>query len=341
MGFFFWFLCIFLFVALVLLLFPFYFKIDFEIGERGCWAHFFFFKKKFYSVEKKWGKSKSEGESETDKEDLDDDACMPSYVDTAPVKPSAPVVASQPAKEPVTVSVEASAPGSQTEKEDKASSLEKRDVEDVVAAESKPDSAKEKNEIAKADAPKVETLKSENKIAPVVTSTPVSPASDTAAETATVKEKPEKRKLTERELWTILLTPDLDEKAFNYVKKLLGVILRLLRVKFVDCFVEGIRMEYDHMGYGTALNGVLKSFPYIGAWDFRMDWCRNAELRAAGTIRASVNLNRVLGLVLVALYYSGILGTCFWFRRKKVLKTGELPELGFVRKKILDLILEE
>ena len=54
MGFLSWLFCAILVVALVLLLFPFSFRIDFEAGERGVRALFFFFKKKVYEYEKKW-----------------------------------------------------------------------------------------------------------------------------------------------------------------------------------------------------------------------------------------------------------------------------------------------
>ena len=54
MGFLSWLFCAILVVALVLLLFPFSFRIDFEAGERGVRALFFFFKKKIYEYEKKW-----------------------------------------------------------------------------------------------------------------------------------------------------------------------------------------------------------------------------------------------------------------------------------------------
>lgn len=339
MGFLFWFLCIFLIVALVLLLFPFYFKIDFEIGERGCWAHFFFFKKKIYSIKKKWGKSEvCEEEMDLDEGDSDEgDFGEPAFVDTTSVtskkepakfedkaveKSSSPVVANS------------SASVGSTEKSDSTHESGNPGID--AAKEEAPKATEipkpvEKNAVEKK--PEKENSAEKNSKSPVV-------ESKTSA-SVSVKEKTPKRKLTERELWTILLTPDLDVRAFRYVKKLLGVVLRLFRVKFRNCFVEGIRLDYDHMGYGAALNGFLKSFPYIGAWDFRMDWCHEADLRAAGTIHASVNLNRVFGLLLIALYYSGVLGLCFWFRRKKVLKTGELPELGFIRKKILDFILEE
>ena len=46
MGFFSWLFCLILVVALVLLLFPFSVLIEFEAGERGARALFYFFKKK-------------------------------------------------------------------------------------------------------------------------------------------------------------------------------------------------------------------------------------------------------------------------------------------------------
>jgi hypothetical protein len=60
MGFLFWLFCSILVVALVLLLFPFSVLIEFEAGERGARALFFFFKKKIYEYEKKWGKGLDE-----------------------------------------------------------------------------------------------------------------------------------------------------------------------------------------------------------------------------------------------------------------------------------------
>ena len=95
------------------------------------------------------------------------------------------------------------------------------------------------------------------------------------------------------------------------------------------------------MGYAAALNGVLKSYPYIGAWDFRMDWTRDHELHAEGHMRASINVCRVLGLIITTLFYGGIVAFTFWRRRAKILKTGELPELGFVRNKIVKMMSED
>ena len=66
MGFLSWLFCAILVVALVLLLFPFSFRIDFEAGERGVRALFFFFKKKIYEYEKKWGMESRKSEVGSD-----------------------------------------------------------------------------------------------------------------------------------------------------------------------------------------------------------------------------------------------------------------------------------
>ena len=151
-----------------------------------------------------------------------------------------------------------------------------------------------------------------------------------------------KRSLTDREFWTLLLTPEFDTRAWWAVRHALSALFRLFRIRFIDCFVEGIRLqEYENMGYAAALNGFLKSFPYIGAWDFRMDWTRDHELKMDGHMRASVNLCRTLGLILAILFYGGIVAFTFWRRRARILKTGELPELGFVRNKIVKMMSED
>ena len=155
-------------------------------------------------------------------------------------------------------------------------------------------------------------------------------------------EKEEKRSLTDQEFWTLLLTPEFDTRAWWAVRHALSALFKLFRIRFVDCFVEGIRFqEYENMGYAAALNGILKSFPYIGAWDFRMDWTRDHEPKAEGHVRASLNLCRVLGLIVAILFYGGIVAFTFWRRRAKILKTGELPELGFVRNKIVKMMSED
>ena len=156
------------------------------------------------------------------------------------------------------------------------------------------------------------------------------------------EEEPEKRSLTDQEFWTLLLTPEFDTRAWWAVRHALSALFRLFRIRFIDCFVEGIRLqEYENMGYAAALNGFLKSFPYIGAWDFRMDWTRDHELKMNGHMRASVNLCRTLGLILAILFYGGIVAFTFWRRRARILKMGELPELGFVRNKIVKMMSED
>lgn len=154
-------------------------------------------------------------------------------------------------------------------------------------------------------------------------------------------ESKEKRSLTDKEFWTLLLTPEFDSRAWWSVRRWMSALFRLFRVRFVDCFVEGFRMEYHHMGYAAALNGFLKSYPYIGDWDFRMDWTRDHDPRIEGHIRISVNLCRILGLSIATLFYGGIVAWSFWRRRSHILKTGELPELGFIRSKIVKMMMED
>ena len=154
-------------------------------------------------------------------------------------------------------------------------------------------------------------------------------------------ESKEKRSLTDKEFWTLLLTPEFDSRAWWSVRRWMSALFRLFHVRFVDCFVEGFRMEYHHMGYAAALNGFLKSYPYIGNWDFRMDWTRDHDPRIEGHVRISVNLCRLLGLSIATLFYGGIVAWSFWRRRSHILKTGELPELGFIRSKIVKMMMED
>ncbi len=325
-GFLFWLAILVCVVALVLLFFPFRFKIEFEAGELGCRALFFFFSKKLWTGEKQWGKKKKDAgddasgkdrvdylDGDSSDKDVDDAAsenAEPEFVATAPVKPvekmAAPVESVTPAENATPA---------------KDVSAEKAVVEDVPAE----------------DAP--------TKDVPIVPVTKEAPAVEAPKPEPALPqvepEKKEKPKLTDEQFWTIILTPDLDSRAFGYLKRLLSITVRLFNIKFVDCFVEGIRGEYQNMGYGAALNGIFKSFPYLQAWDFRMDWCRDRELRAQGEIRARTNLCRVFYLLLVTLVYAGILFLLFWRRRARVLKTGELPELGFIRKKIVGWMVEE
>ena len=313
-GIFFWLVVILCALALLVLFFPFRFKVEFEAGERGGKARLFFFKKQLWQGEKKWGKKAPET---PDEEDFT--AAEPEFVATAPAKPvekmaaPAPVPEKEPEKAP-----------------EKASAT-------PAPAPSANEPPKETEPPAK---PALEAVPVPAKPAPEPAAKPTpEPALESAPEPA--PEKKEKRKLTDEEFWTILLTPDLDGRAFRYVKSLLAIIVRLFNLKFVNCYVEGIRSDYKTMGYGAAANAVLKGFPYLDAWDFRMDWCRDKDLYTQGTICARTNLCRVFFLLLAALIYAGILFLLFWRRRSRVLKTGELPELGFIRKKIVGWMTEE
>ena len=167
------------------------------------------------------------------------------------------------------------------------------------------------------------------------------PAAEPEPEPAAEPEPEEKKSLTEREFWTLVLTPDIDERGYRYSKKILNSFVNLFRVRFRDCYVEGIRMNYESMGYGAAVNAMMKGYPFLEDWDLRMDWTRNHDLQSAGHVEASVNLCRTFWFLTVSSVYGGIFAFVFWRRRAAVLKTGELPELGYVRKKILNWIVEE
>ncbi len=313
-----------LLVALVVLFFPFIFRIEFKIDLLGCNAKIFLFKKLVHEAEKSFKEDSKDGSKNAGADD-DDADFAPVYVppkkkktvetaaaaeEPAPVKAATPVETAPTAEGPASEVVEAtsSAPSKNVEK-----------LAALKAAEEKP--------IA------------ESVAEPAAESSDKKSATD---KKPVEEEKPEKsKKLTETEFWTILLTPEFDETAFWAVRKLLSALLNLFRVKFQDCFVEGIRGDYVNMGYGAALNGILKSFPWVGAWDFRMDWTRDHELCAQGQIRASINLCRILGVVVTVLFYGAILAFKFWRRRARVLKTHELPELGWIRRKIVKMLAEE
>ena len=216
------------------------------------------------------------------------------------------------------------------------------------AAETSADSAKTNSDAPKIEAPSDDNIKDSESIREKETEKQDELATPTDNEDTDGKNEPhnedrkkEKRSLTSQEFWTLLLTPEFDSRAWWAVKGIFSALFKLFRVRFIDCFVEGIRADYDTMGYWASANAFLKNFPYIGAWDFRMDWTYDNEPRAQGQIRASVNVCRILGLTLATLFFGGIVALSFWRRRSHMLKTGEIPELGFIRNKIVKIMSED
>lgn len=301
-------------LALVALFFPFIFWVDFSADFKGVTVGVRFFKKYVYTYEKKFGKKELS-------EEEDRSVAVNEEVAKAPEKPveskAAPKVEQESKPEKPAEPESKPEPEKKIEPEPEKKPAEKKDEPKPVGKKSEPKPV-EKQEPAKAE----EKKSSEEK------------TSD--------DEKEEKRSLTDEEFWTLLLTPEFDTRAWWAVRHALSALFKLFRIRFVDCFVEGIRLqEYENMGYAAALNGIIKSYPYIGAWDFRMDWTRDHELHAEGHMRASINVCRVLGLIITTLFYGGIVAFTFWRRRAKILKTGELPELGFVRNKIVKMMSED
>ena len=364
MGFLSWLFCAILVVALVLLLFPFAFRIDFEAGERGVRALFFFFKKKIYEYEKKWKEEAGSKELAVE----GDDKCVdresrpsslghdrdqhlgqersdcPKTRDERLDAPPVEVVAKKPAETPKTEPMDVPA-GTELGIKNPQDSLlraedtpEKRESSDVILSETK--------DLVKSSASSESAHPVEVKSSPVVevssdAKVVESAKPDDEKNAEDKKPKKEKRKLSDREFWTIILTPDFDARAFKYILKILKAVLTLFRVRFSDCFVEGIRSDYQTMGYIAAVNGFLKAYPYVGDWDLRMDWCNEKELRAAGSVRLSITLLRIFCFTLETLVLAGILALSFWRRRAHVIKTNELPQLGFIRRRILEFILED
>ena len=376
MGFLSWLFCAILVVALVLLLFPFAFRIDFEAGERGVRALFFFCKKKIYEYEKKWKEEAGSKELAVERDDkCVDRESRPSSLGhdrdqhlgqersdcpkTRGERRDAPaansdaeekdgeqeslteVVAKKPVETPKTDHLETSAEPPDVILSEVENTPEKRESSDVILSEAKdPVKSSASNE----SAPSTEVKSSS--VVEVASDAKVAESENRDSEKNEMlaedkKPKKEKRKLSDREFWTIILTPDFDARAFKYILKILKAVLTLFRVRFSDCFVEGIRSDYQTMGYIAAVNGFLKAYPYVGDWDLRMDWCNENELRAAGSVRLSITLLRIFCFTLETLVLAGILALSFWRRRAHVIKTNELPQLGFIRRRILEFILED
>lgn len=333
MGFFFWLLCVILVVALVLLLFPFSFRIDFEAGERGVRALFFFFKKKIYEYEKKWKENAGSKELAVDSEKLEPQDAPKSVTQDAP--PMVEAVAKKPAEspktEPMKVGIDESA-----KRESLPPSSSKQSEGDSV----KSSASNESTQPAEVKSSPVVEVSSDAKVAESENCDSKKLDDEKPAEDSKPK-KPKKRKLSDREFWTIILTPDFDARAFKYILKILKAVLSLFRVRFSDCFIEGFRTDYQTMGYIAAVNGFLKAYPYVGDWDLRMDWQSEKELRAVGSVRLSITLLRIFCFTLETLVLAGILALSFWRRRAHVIKTNELPQLGFIRRRILEFILED
>ncbi len=231
MGFLSWLFCAILVVALVLLLFPFAFRIDFEAGERGVRALFFFFKKKIYEYEKKW-------KEEAGSKELAVDDC-PKTRDERLNAPPVEVVAKKPAETPKTEPMDVPAGTELGIKNPQDSSLraedtpEKRESSDVILSETK-DLVKSSasSESVTQDAPSTEVKSSS--VVEVASDAKAAESENRDSEKNEMlaedkKPKKEKRKLSDREFWTIILTPDFDARAFKYILKILKAVLTLFR----------------------------------------------------------------------------------------------------------------
>ncbi len=311
-------------LALVALFFPFIFWVDFSADFNEITVRIRFFKKELYTYEKKFGKKKQpddEDSSVAENEEIAKVPEKPVETKSAPKDEKSDTEKKPIAEKPVESEKQADAA---PQEDSKSAEKIAKQVNEPKPAENKEEAPADKKEESKP------ASKSEAKKEP-----------EAEKDNTSADEEKEKRSLTDKEFWTLLLTPEFDTRAWWSVRHWLSALFRLFRIRFFDCFVEGFRMEYETMGYAAALNGFLKSYPWIGDWDFRMDWTNNHDPYAEGHLRASVNLCRLLGLMFATLFYGGIIAFTFWRRRAHILKTGELPELGFIRNKIVKMMTED
>lgn len=318
-------------LALVALFFPFIFWVDFSADFSEITVRVRFFKKELYTYEKRFGKKELSDDEDGSFAEEEEVAAAPApKVEKAeppkPEKSSEPKPAEKPVEPESKPETEKNTDAEPQEEKSKPAEKNAGQIDEPKPAEKK-EETKPAEKIETKEEPEAEKKKSSEEKG--------------SEEKSSDDEKEEKRSLTDQEFWTLLLTPEFDTRAWWAVRHELSALFKLFRIRFVDCFVEGFRMEYETMGYAAALNGFLKGFPWIGDWDFRMDWTHDHELRAEGHVRASINVCRVLGLILATLFYGGIVAFTFWRRRAKILKTGELPELGFIRNKIVKMMSED
>lgn len=299
-------------IAAVILLFPVVFRLDFQLTESGFVADLFVFKKRLWNYTKEW-KAKEDPEPE-------------------PEQPAEEKPAEETAPNPEPEAPQAD-PHFREDDESRASSPEP----EALTSEPQKDASVRTETAADIPSPAPKTSVTE----PVPQNTTPEPETSTPEPQPPSPEPEARKSLTEREFWTLLLTPDIDERGLRYSKKILNSFLNVFQVRFRDCYVEGIRMDYKSMGYGAALNAMLKGYPFLEDWDLRMDWTRDHDLQSAGHIEATVNLCRTVWFLTVSSVYGGIFAFVFWRRRAAVLKTGELPELGYVRTKLLNWLVEE
>ncbi|MBR2899147.1 MAG: hypothetical protein IKC23_05950 [Fibrobacter sp.] len=298
-------------IAAVVLLFPVVFRLDFHLTESGFVADLFVFKKRLWNYTKEW-KTKEDPEPEPEQP-----------AEEKPVEKAAPSPEPETStSEPQTSYPKAKRPQTPCSEPEASSSAPEAPQADPHFRE---------DDEPRASRPAPEASSSE----------PEASTSESQTSYPKAKRPQSPQSLTEREFWTLLLTPDIDERGLRYSKKILNSFLNVFQVRFRDCYVEGIRMDYKSMGYGAALNAILKGYPFLEDWDLRMDWTRDHDLQSAGHIEATVNLCRTVWFLTVCSVYGGIFAFVFWRRRAAVLKTGELPELGYVRTKILNWLVEE
>lgn len=187
------------------------------------------------------------------------------------------------------------------------------------------------------------------KRAPVMDSTAETQASETVfdapSEDAQKEERDEEfiaKKKSDREFFSVILSPDFTHGILKRFWKLCRYSFKLFHCEFEDVTVEGVRLDYIKMGYlQGACSFVSGMFPLFKNWNVQMDWCHNKEKKVHGIVLVKFTVLRVL----IAAFGAIALGLWIYLKyrrgKKRYREHPETLRLVFWRRFVLDFLAPE
>jgi hypothetical protein len=150
------------------------------------------------------------------------------------------------------------------------------------------------------------------------------------------------KKKSDREFFSVILSPDFTRGILKRFWKLCRYSFKLFHCEFEDVTIEGVRLDYVKMGYlQGACSFISGLFPLFRNWNVQMDWCRSKEKKAHGIVLVRFTVLRVL----IAAFGAIALGLwIFWKYRRGKRRYREHPEtlrLVFWRRFVLDFLAPE
>src|SRR5574344_2152395 len=150
------------------------------------------------------------------------------------------------------------------------------------------------------------------------------------------------KKKSDREFFSVILSPDFTRGILKRFWKLCRYSFKLFHCEFEDVTIEGVRLDYVKMGYlQGACSFISGMFPLFRNWNVQLDWCRDKEKKAHGTVLVRFTVLRVL----IAAFGAIALGLwIFWKYRRGKKRYREHPEtlrLVFWRRFVLDFLAPE